>query len=299
MAEQNETNNFEADLYHASAADTLDYMKSMANVLMAAAKLPPDVQVKQNNAVHIADSMIADIPGDEHLKRVTVGLMDGNGKKAVGTVTVSDEDMDPDWDTVSLPEAQRATYVMFNSGSNYIFSENGGDTREISGAGIVKQCNAYMRNMKEMAEKRTKEAQAAQKKPTNLLRVNDSMIKDTRQDGLKAVTIGLMDADGNKKVGTIFVGAKQVNADKKTTELPKKQQKSYVALDRNKDYTFSVRGPKGEDGKPVYENFKVSGADIIEQNKAYMKDKAAQRTKSLEESVEKAPEAQAEAEAGA
>lgn len=41
MAEQNETNNFEADLYHASAADTLDYMKSMANVLMAAAKLPP------------------------------------------------------------------------------------------------------------------------------------------------------------------------------------------------------------------------------------------------------------------
>ena len=124
------------------------------------------------------------------------------------------------------------------------------------------------------------------------------MIKNTKQDGLKAVTIGLRDADGKEKLGTIFVGVKQVNADKNTTELPKSQQKSYVALDRNKDYTFSVRGPKGEDGKPVYTHEKISGADIIEQNQAYMKNKMAQRTKNLEESVEKAPEAEAQAQAG-
>lgn len=138
----------------------------------------------------------------------------------------------------------------------------------------------------------------AEQKPTNLVRVNDSMIHNTKQQGLKAVTLGLQDADGNKKVGTIFVGEKQVNADKKTAELPKSQQKSYVALDRNKDYTFSVKGPKDAEGKPTYQNEKISGAAIIEQNKAYMKDKAAQRTNALEQSVEKAaPEAEAQAEA--
>ena len=59
-----------------------------------------------------------------------------------------------------------------------------------------------------------------------------------------------------------------------------------------------MRGPKGEDGKPVYTHEKISGADIIEQNQAYMKNKMAQRTKNLEESVEKAPEAEAQAQAG-
>ena len=147
----------------------------------------------------------------------------------------------------------------------------------------------------EVAEK-NEGAKPAQK-PTNLIRVNDSMIHNTKQDGLKAVTVGLLDADGNKKVGTIFVSDKQVNADKNTTELPKSQQKSYVALSRDKEYTFSVKGPKDAEGKPTYENTKISGADIIAQNKAYMKDKQAQSANQLAESVEKAPEAQEEVQA--
>lgn len=138
----------------------------------------------------------------------------------------------------------------------------------------------------------------AEKKPTNLLRVNDSMIHPTKQENLKAVTIGLRDPEGNQKVGTIFVSDKQVNPDKNTAELSKSQQKSYVALDRDKDYTFSVKGPKDSEGKPTYENTKISGADIIDQNKAYMKEKQAQRVNQLAESVDKTQEAEAQQEAG-
>lgn len=132
---------------------------------------------------------------------------------------------------------------------------------------------------------------------TNLLCVNNSMIKDTKQDGLKAVTIGLRDADGKEKVGTIFVGEKRVNADENTTELPKSKQKSYVVLDYNKDYTFSVREPNSEDGKPVYTDEKISGATIIGQNKAYMRNKTEQRARNLADSV-KSPETEAQMQAG-
>ena len=138
----------------------------------------------------------------------------------------------------------------------------------------------------------------AEKKPTNLLRVNDSMIRDTKQENLKSVTIGLRDAEGNQQVGKIFVSSKQVNPDNNTKDLSKSQQKSYVALDRNKDYTFSVKGPKDADGKPTYQDTKISGADIIEQNKAYMKEKRAQRANQLADSVDKTQEAEAQQEAG-
>ena len=53
-------------------------------------------------------------------------------------------------------------------------------------------------------------ANANPTKPTNLVRVNDSMIHDTKQQGLKAVTLGLRDNEGNQKVGTIFVSEKQI-----------------------------------------------------------------------------------------
>lgn len=137
---------------------------------------------------------------------------------------------------------------------------------------------------------------ANEKKPTNLIRVNDSMIADTKQANLKAVTLGIRDPEGNEKVGKIFVSGKQVNPDKKTADLSKSQQKSYVALDRNKDYTFSVKGPKGADGKPTYDNIQMSGAAIIDQNKAYMKEKQAQRANQLADGVSKqANEVQREA----
>ena len=58
-------------------------------------------------------------------------------------------------------------------------------------------------------------ANAKPTKPTNLVRVNDSMIHDTKQPGLKAVTLGLRDNEGNQKVGTIFVSEKQINADRR------------------------------------------------------------------------------------
>ena len=137
---------------------------------------------------------------------------------------------------------------------------------------------------------------ANEKKPTNLIRVNDSMIADTKQANLKSVTLGIRDPEGNEKVGKIFVSDKQVNPDKKTADLSKSQQKSYVALDRNKDYTFSVKTGKDADGKPVFENSKISGADIIEQNKAYMKERTAQRERNIEASVQE-PSQQAETEA--
>lgn len=113
----------------------------------------------------------------------------------------------------------------FDSGKNYLFHEIGGDMRSMRGSEIIEQGNAYARDNSKEKQAPEKQSQAGQKKPTNLLRVNDSMIKNTKQDGLKAVTIGLRDADGKEKLGTIFVGNKQVNADKNTTELPKSQQK--------------------------------------------------------------------------
>lgn len=135
-------------------------------------------------------------------------------------------------------------------------------------------------------------------KPTNLVRVNNSMIHNTKKDNIKAVTLGLVDGEGKSQVGTIFVSDKQVNADKRTADLSKGLQKSYVALDRDKDYTFSVKTGKDADGKPVFENSTISGADIIDQNKAYMKARQEQRTQALAASVEE-PSQQAETEAEA
>lgn len=253
---------------------------------------------EQNKTIYPLDSgFIGGVSNSPHSRLVPMHLKDESYLIDRGFLVAHESEVSEDKDV------EGRSYFTLDHNKDYKFISNLGQRDQYyPGSRIAEMSVDYLKELQAVQfEKQVPEtqSQAVQKKPTNLLRVNDSMIKDTKQDGLKAVTIGLLDADGNKKVGTIFVGAKQVNADKKTTELPKKQQKSYVALDRNKDYTFSVRGPKGEDGKPVYENFKVSGADIIEQNKAYMKDKAAQRTKSLEESVEKAPEAQAEAQAGA
>ena len=76
-----------------------------------------------------------------------------------------------------------------------------------------------------------------------------------------------------------------MNADKNTVHLAKSQQKSYVALDLNRDYTFSMRGKKDADGKPTYVNEKISGATIVEQNKAYNRNKTEQRAKNLDQSV--------------
>ena len=78
--------------------------------------------------------------------------------------------------------------------------------------------------------------------------------------------------------------------------MSKSQQKSYVALNRDKDYTFSVKTGKDADGKPVFENSKISGADIIDQNKAYLKERTAQRERNIEASVQE-PSQQAETEA--
>lgn len=206
--------------------DLGDYVGGYAQHVAEMQVSETQIQAGHGNFLRVADSMIADIPGDiNNHKIVTLGLMDGNGKKTVGTVAVPWEDMDPDWDAVSLPESQRATYVGFASDSNYLFHEIGGDMRSMRGSEIIEQGNAYARDSLKEKQAPEAQAQAGQKKPTNLLRVNDSMIKNTKRDGLKAVTIGLRDADGKEKLGTIFVGNKQVNADKNTTELPKSQQK--------------------------------------------------------------------------
>lgn len=249
------------------------------------------------NFLHVNNSMIKDTENPDYkdsslFKDVTFGVMDpATGKKGLVTATVMNGDVIAD----TKPQAKDKSYVALDAYPEYTVRNDYGEW-VVNGADLVEYSDHYAEYMAEKAAE--KQSQAVQKKPTNLLRVNDSMIKNTKQNGLKAVTVGLRDADGKEKLGTIFVGDKQVNSDKNTTELPKAQQKSYVALDRNKDYTFSVRGPKGEDGKPVYEHSQISGADIIEQNQAYMKNKMAQRTKNLEESVEKAPEAEAEAQAG-
>lgn len=123
------------------------------------------------------------------------------------------------------------------------------------------------------------------KQSTNLLHVDNSMIKRTTHEGLKAVTIGLLDENGREKVGTIFVGDGQVNTDKNTAHLAKPKQKSYVLLDRSRDYTFSMRGKNDADGKPTYMNEKIPAATIIAQNKAYNRNKMEQRAKSLDQSV--------------
>ncbi len=206
--------------------DLGDYVGGYAQHVAEMQVSETQIQAGHGNFLRVADSMIADIPGDiNNHKIVTLGLMDGNGKKTVGTIDVPYEDMDPDWDAVSLPKSQQATYVGFDSGKNYLFHEIGGDMRSMRGSEIIEQGNAYARDSLKEKQAPEAQAQAGQKKPTNLLRVNDSMIKNTKRDGLKAVTIGLRDADGKEKLGTIFVGNKQVNADKNTTELPKSQQK--------------------------------------------------------------------------
>lgn len=128
-------------------------------------------------------------------------------------------------------------------------------------------------------------------KEPRTIRVTNSQIHATKKEGLNAVGIGLLDADGNKRLGSIFVGDKSVNADKNTANLPDSQKKSYVALSPDKAYDF-VSG-FGENRTKE----SILGADIITQNKAYMKDLNEQRTQKMEADVQKdAPEAEAEAE---
>lgn len=246
------------------------------------------------NFLHVNNSMIKDTENPDYkdsslFKDVTFGVMDpATGKKGLVTVTVMNGDVIAD----TKPQAKGKSYVALDAYPEYTVQNDYGEW-VVNGADLVEYSDHYAEYMAEKAAEKQapeaqapeKQAQAGQKKPTNLLRVNDSMIKRTKQEGMKAVTIGLRDLDGNQKIGTIFVGEKQVNADKNTAHLAKSQQKSYVALDRNRDYTFSMRGEKAADGKPTYVNEKIPAATIIEQNKAYMRHQMEQRAKTLDQSV--------------
>lgn len=112
-------------------------------------------------------------------------------------------------------------------------------------------------------------------KKSSLIRVNNKMIHDlSNNPNRKAVTVGLLGPDGTKQVGTIYVGAKSIMADKKTSTLPDAQKKSYVGISRGKDYDFVV-GTKGADGKWKNDVTKMKGSDIVDRNHAYMADKRA------------------------
>lgn len=122
------------------------------------------------------------------------------------------------------------------------------------------------------------------KKPSNLLRVNNAMIHDIKgNDGRKAVSVGLTDKDGNTRIGTIYAGTVAINPDPKTASLPAHQQKSYVAISRDKTYDF-VMSKKDPTSKTGYKKVidKIPGADIVDQNHAYMKDKRAEYAKAAE-----------------
>lgn len=120
---------------------------------------------------------------------------------------------------------------------------------------------------------------------SHLIRINDKQITDSKTPGVKKVGIGLMAEDGTKKLGSIYVTEKAISQDKKTAELPAHMHKSYVALSPGKEYNF-VSG-HGD----TYKTEKISGQDILDQNRAYMKDLNASRTKALENGVAKeAPE---------
>lgn len=131
------------------------------------------------------------------------------------------------------------------------------------------------------------------KKPGNLLRVNDSMIHDIKgQDGRKAVTVGLKGQDNVNRVGTIYVGASSINPDKHTAHLQANQQKSYVAISPKKTYDFvtSVKNPEGKFDRNVT---KISGQTILDQNKAYMKERHAEYAKQAEaKAADKAKQAE-------
>lgn len=117
----------------------------------------------------------------------------------------------------------------------------------------------------------------AEKKPSHQIRINSSMVKDLKDPAhanLKAVNIGLEDKDGNKQFGSLLIGKGAIVPDKHTAHLPVNQQKSYVNFVRENDYSIKL------DGEP--KAVKMSGADIIEQNRAYLKSKNKSCTAELE-----------------
>lgn len=112
-------------------------------------------------------------------------------------------------------------------------------------------------------------------KSSHLLRINTSMIHDMKGcDTRKAVTVGLQDPEGTKRVGTIYVGTSSIHKDRCTEHLPDRQKKSYVAISPTKTYDFvtSVKNPEGKFDRNVT---KISGQTILDQNKAYMKERMA------------------------
>lgn len=139
-----------------------------------------------------------------------------------------------------------------------------------------------------------KPKQNAEKKPSNLIRVNNSMIHDIKDnDNRKAITVGIKDPDGTKTVGTIYVGAKSIMADKKTATLPDSQKKSYIGISRDKDYDF-VTSYKDANGQYKNHVDKMKGGEIVDKNHAYMADKRADYKKQAEaKAAEKSAEAQA------
>lgn len=135
-------------------------------------------------------------------------------------------------------------------------------------------------------------------KKSSMIRVNNSMFVDTKNPNVKGVRVGLMHEDGSKETGVVFMGTKAIHPDKNTEALPSNQQKSFVAFQHDTTYNFTKRGEKQDDGTFKNETVQMSGKDIVDMNKAYMKDRTEQRTKNLESAVEQTgPEAEQQAEA--
>ena len=132
----------------------------------------------------------------------------------------------------------------------------------------------------------------AEKKPSHQIRINNSMIhdiKNSKNPNLKAVTVGLEAADGTSTKGNLLIGKSTIVPDKNTATLAARQQKSYVNFVRDNDYSIKLGGAD--------KAIKMSGADIVDQNHAYMKTLNKSRTAQLESAAEKdSPEAEASVE---
>lgn len=124
---------------------------------------------------------------------------------------------------------------------------------------------------------------------SHLIRINNSQISDSKTSPeVKKVGVGLVTEDGTTKKGSIFVSSKAVTLDKNTKDLPDHMKKSYVALSPGKEYNF-VSG-YGEN----YKTEKITGADIVAQNRAYMKERTAARSKALESEMPAQPSVEEE-----
>lgn len=215
-------------------------------------------------------------------KAISLTLTDAEGNKTRGKIFVSENQVHLDKKTENLPEKQQSSLVYLSPDKDYNFSvkagkdENGKqqyNKTKISGADIIAQ------------------------KAEQSIHVSGEMIGKTN-NGCTRVSVGLSDADGKSQVKNVFVREDKVQLDPKTADKPKEKQGYYVEFTPDWNYDVSVANGKDENGKTLYDRAKLSGADIVEQNNAYMKEQNKQRTKGLEESVEQSePQAEAQAEA--